>query len=123
MSENIFGSRSGLKPLTNQNYNSKFIFLTHTLQTKVDKSGDTMSGDLNMGNNKITAVSDPTLDDDVCNKRHLSSVMNLTNQNNNSKFVWLTENLQVKVDKNGDSMTGDLNMENNKIKGVADQTQ
>ncbi len=100
MSVNIFGSRSGLKPPTNQNYNSKFIFLTHTLQTKVDKSGDSMSGDLNMQNNKITGVSDPTLDDDVCNKRHLSSVMNLTNQNNNSKFVWLTENLQTKVDKN-----------------------
>src|SRR6266516_1811160 len=35
-----------------------------------------MTGDLNMGNNKITGVSDPTLDHDVCNKRYLSSVMN-----------------------------------------------
>ncbi len=122
MSVNIFGSRSGLKPPTNQNYNSKFIFLTHSLQTKVDKSGDSMTGNLNMANNKITGVSDPTLDDDVCNKRHLSSVMNLNNQNYNSKFVWLTENLQVKVDKSGDTMTGDLNMANNKITGVSDPT-
>src|SRR6266516_4142500 len=123
MSVNIFGSRAGLKTSTNQNYNSRFISLTQNLQTKVDKNGDSMTGDLNLQNNKITGVSDPTLDDDVCNKRHLSSVMNLTNQNNNSKFVWLTENLQTKLDKNGDSMTGNLNMENNKIKGVADQTQ
>lgn len=35
--------------------------------TKVSKSGDTMSGPLNMGSNKITAVSTPTADTDAAN--------------------------------------------------------
>ena len=35
--------------------------------TKVSKSGDSMSGPLNMGSNKITAVSTPTADTDAAN--------------------------------------------------------
>src|SRR6266516_886286 len=96
MSVNIFGSRSGLKPPTNQNYNSKFIFLTHSLQTKVDKSGDSMTGNLNMANNKITGVSDPTLDDDVCNKRYLSSVMN---SDSITRKLYVDTLLDTKIDK------------------------
>ena len=35
--------------------------------TKVSKSGDTMSGPLNMGSNKITNVATPTADTDAAN--------------------------------------------------------
>lgn len=35
--------------------------------TKVSKSGDTMSGPLNMGSNKITNVATPTADSDAAN--------------------------------------------------------
>jgi hypothetical protein len=52
MSVNKFSS-SGIKPMasnvTKQYVDSKFITLTKNLDAKVNKSGDTMVGDLDMG--------------------------------------------------------------------------
>ena len=65
----------------------------NTIQaTKVEISGDTMSGSLNMSNNKITDVSGPTSAQDVATKNYVDS------------------NTVTKVNKAGDTMTGSLNM-------------
>ena len=60
--------------------------------TKVEISGGTMSGSLNMTNNKITNVSDPTSAQDVATKNYVDS------------------NTVTKVNKTGDTMTGSLNI-------------
>ena len=43
------------------------------LAKKVNKSGDTMSGVLNMGSNKITGLANPTLSSDAISKSYLES--------------------------------------------------
>lgn len=42
---------------------------------QVTKSGDTMSGDLNMGSNKITNLADPTVDADAANKNYVDDTI------------------------------------------------
>ncbi len=42
--------------------------------TKVSKSGDTMSGNLDMGNNRIISVANPTDPTDAANKEYVDSV-------------------------------------------------
>jgi hypothetical protein len=49
---------------------SKFITLANNLQKKVDKDGDIMIGDLNMGNNKITCAFIPNADPVLANKAY-----------------------------------------------------
>ena len=73
MSVNIFGSRSKNKPTIDSSINSKFITLSKQLQTKVDKTGDTLSGNLCMGDNKITCLADPISDNDATNKMFVDS--------------------------------------------------
>jgi len=71
---------------------------------KVTKAGDTMSGVLAMGANKITGVADPTLAQDAATKTYVDTADAL------------------KVTKAGDTMSGPLAMGANKITGVADPT-
>jgi hypothetical protein len=47
--------------------------LTTSISTKVSKSGDTMSGALNMGSNKITNLASPTSNTDAANKTYVDS--------------------------------------------------
>lgn len=61
----------------------------------VKKSGDTMTGDLNMGNHKVTSSSTPSVNIDLTNKQYVDN------------------QVKNKVSKSGDTMTGDLTMENN----------
>ena len=42
---------------------------------QVTKSGDTMSGELNMGSNKITNLADPTVDADAANKNYVDDTI------------------------------------------------
>ena len=153
------------------------------LAKKVDKSGDTMSGVLNMGSNKITGLANPTLSSDAISKSYLESktpfgvrdgysnfdcqqkvlfnnkingndidVVNVKwikdrylpfsggamsgNLDMNHKLLYhintpvnadhavnkeyVDNGLRNKLDKAGGSLTGDLNMSNNKIINVAD---
>ena len=73
MAVNVFGSSGGYTDIDKNNLvqhvDSKFITLAKNLNTKVNKSGDTMSGELNMGNNKITDLSAPISDNDATNKK------------------------------------------------------
>src|ERR671911_52741 len=73
MSVNIFGSRFKTKPLVDLSVNSKFITLTKSLQEKVNKTGDTLSGNLDMGNYKINNLADPISDGDACSKKFIDT--------------------------------------------------
>jgi hypothetical protein len=47
--------------------------LTTAISGKVAKSGDTMSGELNMGSNKITSLATPTVNSDASTKAYVDS--------------------------------------------------
>ena len=71
---------------------------------KVNKSGDTMSGALAMGTNKITGLGNPTNAQDAATKTYVDAADAL------------------KVNKAGDSMTGNLAMGGNKVTGLGTPT-
>ena len=76
-----------------------------TLQTReLSIAGDTMTGTLNMSNNKITNVADPTAIQNVTTKSYVDA------------------NTSIKVNKAGHTMTGSLNMNSYKITNLADPT-
>src|SRR5260370_33223433 len=70
MSANIFGSSGKSIPsgINNKYVDSKFISLTRNLQSKVNKTGDLMSGSLDMGGYKISSTHIPTNPEDLINK-------------------------------------------------------
>ena len=78
--------------------------VTNEIATKVSKSGDTMSGVLAMGANKITGVGDPTANQDAATKKYVDDqdALNLL--------------------KSGGTMSGAIAMGTNKITGLGDPT-
>jgi hypothetical protein len=72
--------------------------------TKVTKSGDTMSGALAMGTNKVTGLGNPTNAEDATTKTYVDTADAL------------------KVNKAGDTMSGNLAMGGNKITGLGAPT-
>src|SRR5882757_11582792 len=109
MNVNKFGisSSSSKSSAVNQNYvNAKFIAVSNNLTTKLDKTGGTMNGDINMGNNKITSNHIPNSDEELVNKKYIDSITSSTLDG---------ISINSKVNKSGDTMTGHLNMENNRI--------
>ena len=72
--------------------------------TFVDEAGDTMTGNLDMGSNKVTSSAVPGTGNDLTNKTYVDG----------------QDALQVT--KAGDNMTGDLAMGNNKITGLGTPT-
>src|ERR1041384_4341736 len=113
MSVNIFGSQQNYRESNKQHFNSKFIALSRVLQTKLNKSGDTIEGELNMNNNKIVNLSNPLSDSDVANKQYVD---NKIEESEND----ITEMLNGKVNTNGDVMFGDLDMHGNRITRLED---
>lgn len=113
MTANIFGSTGKpAKSNVDRNYvDSKFISMVKNMQLKLNKTGDSMQGNINLGGNKITNCGQPTDGLDVVTKEYVDS-----------DFITLTENLQSKVDKTGGVMQGALNMNNNKIINVEEPT-
>jgi len=71
---------------------------------KVAKSGDTMSGNLSMGSNKVTSSATPSSGTDLTNKTYVDA------------------GDADQVNKTGDSMSGALAMGDNKITGLATPT-
>src|SRR5271166_5296925 len=118
-SVNIFGSSGGSAPsgLSNKYVDQKFKTLSANLATKVNKTGDTISGNLNilnvcqldgdntkslfyndivMNDKCITNVHNPTTKQDAATKhyvdtRYIKSVVgyvpNLTSNNNKNGFI------------------------------------
>ena len=76
------------------------------IENKVSKSGDTMLGDLNLNNHRITNLATPVTGSDSVNKEFLdNAISNLDIEN--------------KVSKSGDTMLGDLNLNNHIITNLA----
>lgn len=85
-----------------------------TAMPYVKKSGDTMTGALNMQNHKVTNVAAPTETADAANKGYVdTAVSGLTNGTTAMPYV----------KKTGDTMTGPLDMGDNFISHVKDPTE
>lgn len=77
MSTNVFGSSSKLTKASNidkKYVDSKFVTLTKNIQLKVDKTGDTMSGNLDMGNSKVVNLQEPTEEQDAVSKKYVDKI-------------------------------------------------
>ena len=112
MSVNIFGFRTKNIPPNQSLTNSKFIIHSNQLQTKVNKIGDTLSGNLNVGGNKITNLTDPISDNDAANKGFVDS--RVKQESINTKLYVDTLHA-TKLDKN---ITENLNMNGFSITNV-----
>jgi len=75
MSVNIFGSTGSKATKSDNRYvDKKFITLTTNLNTKMDKSGGSFTGDVDLGVNKITSSHVPVNEFDLVNKKYVSSL-------------------------------------------------
>lgn len=52
--------------------------VTNNIATKVSKSGDSMTGNLSMGNNKITSLGDPSASSDAATKNYIDTLFGST---------------------------------------------
>jgi len=75
--------------------------VTNSLSQKVSKNGDSMTGALNMGSNKITSLAAPTTTGDAANKSYVDTQDG------------------TRVAKSGDTMSGNLDMGSNRISNLA----
>lgn len=78
--------------------------LTNSIATKVSKAGDTMSGALAMGSNKITGLGTPTADSDASTKGYVDTQRD------------------TRLALSGGTMSGAIAMGTNKITGLGDPT-
>ena len=137
MSVNIFGSsnKSNSTNVTKNYVDSKFITLTNSSKNKLDKNGDTMTGDLNMENNNIKNVKDPIDNEDSVNRKYVHELglqywgLNGNTANRNVKFGTL-DNFNVELVRNNQecmtfrpqriTVKKDLDMSNCKIYNLLD---
>src|SRR5437867_5802984 len=103
MSVNVFGL-SGNKTksaVTKKDLDSKFINLTKNLQLKVDKTGDTFSGNLSMSGHKITDLADPVSDNDASNKKYIKAELKADSI---ITKLYIDTMLHAKLDKNDEEV-------------------
>ena len=79
---------------------AKKTYVSSQMNQKVNKSGDSMSGNLNMVGNSITNLDSPTRTNDAANKQYVDDMH------------------QDQINKRGDRMEGDLDMRSNVIRGL-----
>lgn len=73
-SQATFFSGSSIRAEDLNNNQNQILYATQeTVNRRIDSTGGTMSGDLNMGGNKITNVADPTVGTDVVTKDYLDT--------------------------------------------------
>jgi hypothetical protein len=85
--------------------NTKYPTVTATnagLATKLNLSGGTMSGNVNMGQFNITDLSDPSDDNDAATKKYTDTA------------------LATKLDLTGGDMLGNINMGGAKVRGIGE---
>jgi hypothetical protein len=75
-----------------------------SIATKLTKAGDTMTGDLVMGSNKVTSTATPTTDDTLTRKGYVDTQVN------------------TRLPLAGGTMSGAIAMGTNKITGMGDPT-
>ena len=69
-----FFAGSAIRAQDLNNNNTQLLYATQeTVERRLDSTGGTMSGDLNMGGNKISNVADPTVGTDVVTKDYLDT--------------------------------------------------
>ena len=69
-----FFAGSAIRAQDLNNNNTQLLYATQeTVNRRIDSTGGTMSGDLNMGGNKISNVADPTVGTDVVTKDYLDT--------------------------------------------------
>ena len=102
--------------------NSKISVINKYLETKVSKSGDVMTGNLNMHNNHIINVKDPEAAGDVITKRYCDENINSTYDNLKNVISQVVSSvLEVKnnmVRIHGEHMKGTLDMGGHRITSV-----
>jgi hypothetical protein len=104
---NLFGltMKSGV---SNKDYiDSKFITLAKEMQTKIEKAGDKMTGNLDMNSNRLTNVGNAIDKQDCVTKNQLE----LTTDS-------IKRSVQLKLNTDGDSMSGKLDMMDHRISNV-----
>jgi F5/8 type C domain len=114
MSVNIFGASAESTLLSSmkasgvtKNYiDSKFITLTNNLATKVNRSGDKMIGDLNMGGHGLCDVKDPVNDNDVANKKFVLEKEETLQQFINKLFIKNSVGLVPNLTSNNKNKSG-----------------
>jgi hypothetical protein len=77
--------------------------LATSVGEKVAKSGDTMSGDLNMGSNKVTSLAAPTANGDAANKLYVDNAQSAAES--------YADSLAVNYDAAGSAATAQSNAE------------
>src|SRR5271163_451396 len=112
MAHKILSDRSIRSGISKDYVDRKFINLAANLSSKVNLTGGTMTGPLDMLDNKITSSYVPVDDDDVINIKYLST---LSSASGTMSDVAVNTHLLLKVNKTGDTMSGDLNMGMNKV--------
>jgi hypothetical protein len=70
------------------------------MQTKVDKAGDKMTGNLDMNNNRLINIGNPVDNQDSVTKDYLDTITKSINRN-----------VQLKVNADGGAMRGNLDMD------------
>ena len=78
---------------------------------RLAKTGGTLPGELSMDNNKITDLATPTADTDASTKKYVDD-----------QDTALQTRINAKLSKWGDTMTGELDMNDNKITDLATPT-
>src|SRR3989441_2452307 len=101
MSVNVFGSQSKTKSSFDTSANLKFIALVKNMQTKLDKSGDKMTGTLEMCENNISGLVDPVSDSDASNKKYVNSKIKADSV---LTKLYIDTLLHTKLDKNNDEV-------------------
>ena len=81
-----------------------YTTLNNAINTKVSKAGDTMTGALAMGSNKVTSSATPSANSDLTNKQYVDTQRD------------------TRLATVGGTMTGAIAMSTNKITGVGDPT-
>ena len=114
MSVSRFGNNSNesTSSLDKKYADQKFMTLSTNIALKVDKSGDTLSGNLNVGGNKITNLAGPISDNDATNKTFVDSIVK---QESIITKLYVDTLLTTKLDKN---ITENLNMNGQQIMGL-----
>jgi hypothetical protein len=100
--ENVSNKQNSLAPdVTNTKYPTVTAVNTG-LATKLNLSGGTMSGNVNMGQFNITDLSDPSDDNDAATKKYTDTA------------------LATKLDLTGGDMLGNINMGSAKVRGLGE---
>jgi len=100
-----FFAGSSVRAQDLNNNNDQLLYaIQETVDRRLDRSGGTMTGELDMGTNKIVNLGTPTASADAATKAYVDTADAL------------------KVAKAGDTMSGALAMGSNKITDLADPT-